>query len=293
MRGWIGWDVFWRNKIRRAPALARFIPQPIPPTRQVDRAFCRITRQGDRSMMEIARKAALGVLLVVLVAIAGALVWLLNPSTADTDALLNARADPRVIVTKRDGFTVIRPAATAPKIGLAFYPGLHVAPDAYLFKLTDLSAAANIQIVIGRPFLTVAFLSMRQADRMQHSVPEVTRWYVGGHSMGASAACMYAASHAPQLDGVILFGASCGSDISATSLRVLSVSGANDGLFPPQKIAAARDELPLAAQIVIVPGMNHGQFANYGAQFGDLPAGIDDMAALDAVRQALVRFLQP
>jgi hypothetical protein len=84
---------------------------------------------------------------------------------------------------------------------------------------------------------------------------------------------------------VVLFGTYCGTDISGSSLRVLTVAGQQDGLFSPAKISAARSELPAGARLEHVSGMNHAQFGNYGEQAGDNAPTIDDTVA----RQALVR----
>jgi hypothetical protein len=103
-------------------------------------------------------------------------------------------------------------------------------------------------------------------------------------------ACLYASQHRTALEGVVLWGTYCGSDISDSSLRVLSVSGENDGLFPPSEISGAQGELPHGARSVSVPGMNHAQFGNYGPQSGDNRASLDDALARDALVRAATEF---
>jgi dienelactone hydrolase len=187
-----------------------------------------------------------------------------------------ALADRSVVIEDRGGFITIRPSSSQPTTGLLFYPGLRVAPEAYVAKLAAIAAAANIQIAIGRPVLNVAAFSINQADAMRSALPGVTRWYVGGHSLGGAMACLYASKNASRLEGVVLLGTYCGSDISKTQLRVLDVTGENDGVIPSAKIFQDRGELPKDATIVTVPGMNHGQVGNYGEQSGDHAASITD-----------------
>ena len=226
----------------------------------------------------------IGLCIVVFVA------WALNASPPEPVAYTKAISDPRVVIGSRDGFITIRPAAHEPAVGLLFYPGLRVTPSSYVAKLSTLAVSANVQVAIGRPPLNVAIFSIGQADAMRVALPGVTRWYVGGHSLGGAMACRYASKHFATLEGVVLLGTYCGADISNSSLRVLSVAAGNDGLFPPSKIAAARRELPNTAQMVQIPGMNHAQFGNYGAQAGDNASTIEDTAAGLALANAAATF---
>jgi len=232
-----------------------------------------------------------------LMAVTGALaagvfvVWALDAAGPEVTAYAATLAEPGdVIIGSRDGFITIRPSGGTSTVGVLFYPGMRVAPEAYVHKLAAISAAARIQIAIGRPTLNLAVLSINQADAMRAALPGVTRWYVGGHSLGGAAACYYASRHSAALEGIVLFGTVCGSDLSRTSLRVLNVAGGQDGLFPPDKIASSRRDFPVEAQVITVAGMNHAQFGNYGIQSGDRPATIGDDAARDALTRISAKF---
>lgn len=229
---------------------------------------------------------------VLVVAVTLGFVWTLNPSQAEQAAYDAAMANPNVITEVQGDFIVIQPKDGQPKVGLLFYPGMHVASEAYTFKLASIVEATGIGIVVGRPPLSMAFLAINQADDMRRLLPEVETWYVGGHSMGGAVACLYAKSNADALDGVILFGTYCGSDLASTDLRVLIISGGNDGLFPPDEIESKRSDLPASARVEIIPGMNHAQFGNYGEQFGDAPALISDDEALAAITAAVEAFFR-
>lgn len=217
-------------------------------------------------------------------------VWAVDASPPEAVAYATAMRDPKVVIDSRDGFITIRPAAHEPAVGLLFYPGLRVTPASYVAKLSALAVSASIQVAIGRPPLNMAVFSVGQADAMRPVLPGLTRWYVGGHSLGGAMACRYASKHLASLEGVVLLGTYCGVDISGSSLRVLSVAGENDGLFPPPKIAAARRELPAGARRVQIPGMNHAQFGNYGEQAGDNAPSIEDARARLASADAAATF---
>lgn len=230
----------------------------------------------------------LSILLLLGVGALAFVLWAQHAREAEPAAYSAAFANQSVAIEKRGGFITIRPRSSQPAIGLLFYPGLRVAPEAYVGKLAAIAAAANIQIVIGRPHLNVAAFSINQADVMRGVLPGVTRWYVGGHSLGGAMACLYASKNKSRVEGVVLFGTYCGSDISKTKLRVLDVTGENDGVLPPAKIFQARGELPPSAVIAEIPGMNHAQFGNYGLQPGDYAASIND----DTATHKLIGTLQ-
>lgn len=218
------------------------------------------------------------------------LAWALDASPAEPAAYAAAIADASAVIGSQGGFITIRPAASTPSVGLLFYPGARVAPAAYVAKLSAVAVGANVQIAIGRPPLNLAVFSIGQADAMRAALPDVKRWYVGGHSLGGAMACLYASKHRDSLEGVVLFGTYCGTDISDSSLRVLTIAGQQDGLFPPVKISAAASELPAGASLEQVSGMNHAQFGDYGEQPGDNAATIDDMTARRALVKAASAF---
>jgi hypothetical protein len=217
-------------------------------------------------------------------------VWALDTSQPESKAYTEAISNPAITIDSHDGFITLRPAGKTPKVGLLFYPGARIEPSAYVAKLAAMAEAANIQIAIGRPSLNLAFFSINQADDMRTALPGVTHWFVGGHSLGGSMACVYSSSHRDMLEGVVLFGTYCGTDISNSSLRVLSINGERDGVFPPAIISERRYELPLNVRIVLVPGMNHAQIGNYGLQSGDNEPTISDAEAREALVDAVKAF---
>jgi hypothetical protein len=222
----------------------------------------------------------------------GFVAWALDAYRADPLAQARALHDPRVVISELDGFLVIRPTAAPSTIGLLFYPGLRIEPKAYLSKLAKLSARARVNIVIGRPRLNIAAFSLDQADEMRRQLTGIERWYVGGHSLGGAAACYYASKHRQDLEGIVLFGTYCGSDISKSQLRILTIAADRDGIMPPQTIGQHASELPADAQIVRVAGMVHSQFGNYGPQSGDGQPSIEDGPASEAISEAAKAFFR-
>ena len=82
-------------------------------------------------------------------------------------------------------------------------------------------------------------------------------------------AASYVASHTDEFAGLVLLGAYSTADLSATSLRVLSLYGSEDRVMNAEKYGKYRENLPADFVEVILEGGNHAGFGMYGAQKGD------------------------
>lgn len=170
--------------------------------------------------------------------------------------------------------------------GLVFIPGAKVDPYAYLYKLSGIVAQSGATVVITKPTLNLAFFDTRPVSYFEKDAPDVSRWFVGGHSLGGVRACQLAESG--DVVGLVLFGSYCANDLSDSGLEVLSIGGSDDGLSTPAKIEAARHLLPSGANAVEIEGLNHAGFGDYGVQPGDgtatLSAAEERAAITDQLR---------
>ncbi|WP_442923487.1 alpha/beta hydrolase [Microbacterium sp. KUDC0406] len=153
-----------------------------------------------------------------------------------------------------------------------FVPGAKVQPEAYIAKLQDLTAEDGITVVITRPWLNLAFFDLRGMDAFTSAAPDVDAWMVGGHSLGGVRSCQLA----EDADALVLFASYCANDLAESGLPVLSLSGSEDGLSTPKKIADARHLLPSDAEMVEIAGASHASFGDYGPQAGDGTPTISD-----------------
>lgn len=208
--------------------------------------------------------------IIVVVAVLAVVVFLFYSSMVmrgDRAAAVEAWTDPAVKITSTDHSIVISPTGDATGAGLVFIPGAKVDPYAYLYKLSGIVAQSGATVVITKPTLNLAFLDTRPVSYFEADAPDVTRWFVGGHSLGGVRACQLAANG--DVVGLVLFGSYCANDLSDSGLEVLSIAGSEDGLSTPDTIASAAHLLPEHANIVEIEGLNHAGFGDYGAQAGD------------------------
>ena len=243
-------------------------------------------------------RIALAVVGVLALAVVVFLVYAHTVMAGERPAALEAWRDDAVTIRQTERSFVIEPAEGGSDVGLVFIPGAKVDPAAYLWKLSGIVAESGATVVITEPTLNLAFFDTRPLAEFTADAPDVSEWYVGGHSLGGVRSCQLAASGAdaasePHVSGVVLFGSYCANDLSRTDLRVLSLVGENDGLSTPDKVAAASSLLPDDAVTVLLEGANHAAFGDYGPQPGDGIATASDEVTRDRITAAVSEFLAP
>jgi len=223
-------------------------------------------------------KLVAGVVLAVLLVVAGGFVWYFsNPLHAQDDQFAAAQQRDDVEITRAHGGYVIEPtdAGHEDRVGLVFYPGGRVHPDAYVPSLARIAAEAEVTVFVPKMRLNLAVLSRNRAAGVIEAHPEIDRWYVGGHSLGGAMACRFASGAADRVEGVVLFAAYCDRDVSGTDLRVLSVTGEADAVLDRDRYESTRENLPSDATVASLSGVNHSQFGAYTGQRGGQPSGTD------------------
>lgn len=168
-----------------------------------------------------------------------------------------------------------------PTAGLIFYPGGKVEHTAYA-PLLRACAEQGILCALVRMPGNLAVLDANAADGLRQKHPEITAWYMAGHSLGGAMAANYAAAHAEDFNGLILLAAYSTKDLTGTTLRVLSVYGSEDGVLNRESYEKNWSNLPADTTEVVLDGGCHAQFGSYGAQEGD---GIPTISGEEQVRQ--------
>lgn len=243
----------------------------------------------QKKSRRILKRVLWSIAIVLVLAVGGMLAWTqIGVMPAEPEPLATVRENPAITVTDADQGIVLAPAEGESDLGLVFIPGAKVDPWAYAAILQGL-AEDGVTVVITRPWLNLAFFDPRGLDAFTSAAPDVDVWSVGGHSLGGVRACQLASD----ADALVLFASYCANDLSETGLPVLSLSGSEDGLSTPQKIADARDQLPADADMEEIEGASHASFGDYGPQDGDGTPTIssDDMHA--EVTRLTEAFLAP
>lgn len=226
------------------------------------------------------------VAVVVLIAVVF-LVWAHIVMQGTRSAALQVWRDDRIAVRDAGDSVVMTPTGQADGVGIVFIPGAKVDPYAYMATFRQV-VANGTTVVITKPTLNLAFFDTRPLATFEAHAPSVTRWGVGGHSLGGVRACQLA----QDADGLLLLGSYCANDISRSYIDVLSVSGSRDGLSTPAKVDAARDKLPSTATMTEIQGSNHADFGAYGDQPGDRTATISRADARQQISDAIEAWVR-
>ena len=251
--------------------------------------------------MKIRRKLwtwLIAIVLVLAVAAAGANVWVegqypygdaAREALASTKTLNTAtgKVTGRLTVEQTDDAIAFLPSETM--AGLIFYPGGLVPAEAYA-PLMHALANEGVLCVVPKMPLRLAVLDMNAADGIAQQYPEVTRWAIGGHSLGGAMAASYAAKHAEAYDALVLLAAYSTAELPE-SLPVASIYGDQDQVMNREKYAEYRGNLPEQTVEVVIPGGNHAQFGDYGQQKGDGVAAITAQEQLEQTLQVILPVL--
>lgn len=179
-----------------------------------------------------------------------------------------------------------------PTAGLIFYPGGKVEHTAYA-PLLQACAEKGLLCALVRMPGNLAVLDSNAADGLREEYPEITTWYIAGHSLGGAMAANYAASHTEVFDGLILLAAYSAKDLTQMPLRVLSIYGSEDGVMNRESYEKDRTNLPADATEIILEGGCHAQFGSYGPQDGDGTPTISGEEQIRQTVEAITAFIAP
>ncbi len=166
--------------------------------------------------------------------------------------------------------------------GFIFYPGGKVEAISYLPILSKLKDHGITCVLVKMPF-NLAVFDSNAADEVYEKLPQITNWYIGGHSLGGAMASAYAEGNMDRIQGLVLLGAYIYGDISAED--ALTVYGTND-------LGLDLSKIDYATNVVVIDGGNHAQFGNYGPQDGDGEATIPAEVQQDIAVQSILRFME-
>lgn len=218
------------------------------------------------------RRVLTMVAIVLAVAWVAGMAWL-RPFPAVEPAVAAMVSDGAVSVTETATRIELLPTGEPSGTAVFFQPGARVDARAYAAVLRPL-AEAGYPVIIAKQPVGIAFLALGAFDDAREAHPEVTRWVLGGHSLGGVAAATEADAAddddvAPAV-GLLLYASYPAGDVSGSlTAAVESISGSLDGLATPEQIGASRADLPSDAEFTVIEGGVHAFFGDYGPQPGD------------------------
>lgn len=259
------------------------------PEHPAHRTSTQVMRRAQRRIILAVPLMVLAFLLVIALAYA-------RPLVATPAATVALRSENDVRISDRLVWYELIPVRKdptgediKPTTGLLFVPGARVDSRAYAHVLRPLAEAGYLVAVLKEPF-GFSLLDADQGRKVLDVHPEITNWAVGGHSLGGITAASLA-DQDERVKGLVLFASYPADTLERTDLKVVSISGAADGLATPADIEASKGKLPPNTSYVVINGAVHSSFGDYGEQSGDGIATVDRSAAQTEISTAAVALL--
>ena len=184
-------------------------------------------------------------------------------------------------IRQEGNLTILTPDADSNTgMGFIFYPGGKVEETAYL-PLLDRLREGGVTVVLVKVPLRLAVFDINAADKVYDAVPGISRWFIGGHSLGGAMASSYVAGNEDKLSGLILLGA---YPVSDSPISTLCIYGSEDIMLDKTKLEGV-------ANVLRIEGGNHAQFGNYGLQEGDGTATMSREEQQSIAAEAMLAFI--
>ncbi len=247
-----------------------------------------------KALIHKRKKLILGIGIPVLAAVLLCAAFLIYTGVyyhADTEAIERAFPSVRGVSeqTLDNGDLVV--SSMHAKVGLIFYPGGKVEHTAYLPLMRALAKQGVCCVLVKMP-LRLAVLELHAADGVREALPNVTQWYIGGHSLGGTIAASELAAHRGTYEGLLLLASFSTDDLSNEPVRALSIYGSEDGVLNRETYEKNRKNLPADTTELVIEGGCHAYFGMYGAQAGDGTPSISDAEQIRITADAVIDWIQ-
>ena len=228
-------------------------------------------------------------LAAVLIMLVGCCIYVSDYYPAEEMAMTAMGGNEEVTVSQMGNAVIFAPETAA--AGFVFYPGGKVEHTAYAPLMLALAEQDILCVLMEMP-LRLAVLDMDAAEGIPEQFPQVSRWYIGGHSLGGSMAASFVSQQLETYEGLVLLAAYSTEDLSGSELEVISLYGSEDGVLNMEKREANRPNLPEDTEEIVIAGGNHAQFGSYGAQEGDGEAAISNAEQIRITVDELIEFFE-
>ena len=209
------------------------------------------------------------------------------------------QTSPAVNVTQTAATLEFMPASREERSGLVFLCGGGVSARAYAPLLRPVAQEGFPVFVIRLPYRLAPLESHKvaavvRAREVMAAHPEIDRWVIAGHSLGAALATRLVESDPGAAAALVLIGTTHPRErnLSSLTIPVTKVWGSNDGVAPPERMFANRSLLPPQTRWVEIRGGNHSQFGHYGHQLLDGKAAVNREEQQAQTRDAILESLR-
>lgn len=237
--------------------------------------------------MKIIKATLISILCILLLSVASLVIYAQNYYQSSPDVKNYLDDNTKVSIVYENNAYYFDNKDINETVGIIFYPGGKVEFTAYAPLLHTLAEKGVLTVLVKMP-LNLAVLKPNAANSIIDEHPEITSWYIAGHSLGGNIAAYYAGKNPDKLDGLIMLA---GYSTNTVTIPTLSVYGSNDGIMNRTRYKKALINLEGGVTEVVIPGANHCYFGDYGMQKNDYPAFITNREQIDKTKHAILNFI--
>lgn len=207
------------------------------------------------------------------------------------EAVTALESDNVVLVTHQPWLTFY-PVQTAPTTGFIFYPGGRIDPQGYAPLMKSIASAGYLVVVPEMPINMAAFRP-NIADEIIPTYPEVSRWVIGGHSVGGTMAAQYTHTHRDAIVGLAIWASypADSADLSDADLPVILIYGNLDPRVNDESVAERQHLLPADTRYLRIDGGDHHQFGSYEITPKEHHATIDRASQQEQIIEQTLNLL--
>ncbi len=177
------------------------------------------------------------------------------------------------------------------EIGFIIYPGGKVEPEAYSPLAKQLSDEGYL-VVIAKFTFNLGIMDSNAADGIIEKYNEIDEWVIIGHSLGGTAASIYANDNDDIIHSVVFLGSYAYKNLSDNNLNTITITGSNDLVLDTEGFNDSLDNYPDNVNHYTIDGGNHAYFGNYGNQKGDGVATITNSEQQSQTIALILTLLQ-
>lgn len=246
-------------------------------------------KQKKEDKSKIIKKRIITLLTVLIIFVIGFFIWLSNGYSLQENDMKYLKSNSKVEVTVDGNYTYFTPKNVNATKGFIFYPGERVDSSSYAKLCNNVASYGYKVVAVDMPF-NYANFGKNKATKVIEDNPQITKWVIGGDSVGGTVACEYAVNN-KNVEGIVLISSYPRENISELGFKVLSLWGSKDNVVDYKKLINSKEQLPKDTKYVEIEGANHSQFANYGMYSGDEEALISSDEQMDITVRNIVNFL--
>ncbi len=159
------------------------------------------------------------------------------------------------------------------EIGFIIYPGGKVEPEAYAPLAKQISDLGYLTVIAEFTF-NLGIVDTNAASSIIKKYNYIDEWIIVGHSLGGTAASIYADEHDDVINSVVFLGSYAYRDLSDNDLKTITITGSNDLVLDRNEYQESINNYPQETEHFTIDGGNHAYYGNYGNQKGDGKATI-------------------